>query len=232
MTRVAILAPMRSELAPVVQVMKLETGHIGETRVKVGRVGDTEVVATLTGIGMEPARRTVEQLLDAAPLDHVMVVGIAGGVGPTVAVGDLVFPRVVVHGPTGEEFRPDHLGDPVTMGTIVSSDDFVVEPEFLAALIARGVVALDMETGAVAAACSQRGVSWSVVRSISDMATDHPDAAVLSLTKPDGSPDARAAAKFLLTHPGRLPQLMTLAKGAKLAANRAARAAAKACATI
>jgi nucleoside phosphorylase len=230
MTRVAILAPMRSELAPVVRVMQLETGQIGDTTVKVGRVGDTEVVATLTGIGMEPARQVTEQLLDATAVDHVMVVGIAGGVGPSVRIGDLVFPRVVVHGHTEEEYRPDHLGEPVTMGTIVSSDDFMVDPDVVAALVERGVVALDMETGAVAAVCAQRGVPWSVVRAISDMATDHPDAAVLGLTKPDGSPDAKAAAKFLLTNPGRIPQLMKLAKGAKLAATNAANAAAKACA--
>jgi nucleoside phosphorylase len=222
---------MRSELAPVVRVMKLETGQIGDTTVKVGRAGDTEVVATLTGIGMEPARQVTERLLDTTTVDHVMVVGIAGGVGPSVGIGDLVFPRVVVHGHTEEEYRPDHLGEPVTMGTIVSSDDFMVDPDVVAALIERGVIALDMETGAVAAVCAQRGVPWSVIRAISDMATDHPDGAVLGLTKPDGSPDGKAAAKFLLTNPGRIPQLMKLAKGAKLAATNAARAAAKACAT-
>ena len=231
MTRVAILTPMRSELAPVVQVMKLESGRIGDTKVKTGRVGDTEVVATLTGIGMEPARKTVEQLLDATTVDHVMVVGVAGGVGPTVGIGDLVFPRVVVHGHTEEEFRPDHLGDPVTVGTIVSSDDFIVEPDRVAALIERGVVALDMETGAVAAVCAQRGVPWSVVRSISDMATDHPDAAVLTMINADGTPDGRAAVKFLLKNPKRIPALMKMAKGGRLAANNAAKAAARICAS-
>jgi adenosylhomocysteine nucleosidase len=137
---------------------------------------------------------------------------------------------VVVDGSTQTEYRPDHLGSPDASGTIVSSDDFTIEPAAVQRLVEQGVVALDMETGAVAAVCTERGCAWSVIRSISDMATDHPDDAVLGLAKPDGSPDAGAAAKFLLTHPGRIPKLVRLARGAKLAATNAARAAANACA--
>ena len=61
------------------------------------------------------------------------------------------------------------------------------------------------------------------------MATDHPDDAVLSLAKPDGSPNGPAIAKFILTKPWRIPMLAKLQQGAKLAATNAARAAATAC---
>jgi nucleoside phosphorylase len=164
---------------------------------KVGKVGDTEVVATTTGMGMELARRRAGELLDATPVDHVMVVGIAGGVGPTVAVGDLILPRIVVDGSTGTEYRPDHLGAPVTEGTIVSSDDFMVDPDVVAELVERGVIAVDMETGAVAAVCAQR----------------------------DGSPNAPAAVKYLVTHPWRIPKLAKIAKGSMSAMTNAANAA-------
>jgi nucleoside phosphorylase len=222
---------MRSELAPIVKAMGLESAEVGGSKAKVGRVGGVDVVATLTGMGMGPAREATERLLDATPVDHVMVVGIAGGIHPEIAVGDLVFPDVVVDGSTQTEYRPDHLGSPEISGMIVSSDDFTIEPAAVQRLVDRGVVAVDMETGAVAAACVERGCRWSVIRSISDMATDHPDDAVLGLAKPDGSPDAKAAAKFLLTHPGRIPKLVRLAKGARLAATNAANAATRACAT-
>jgi adenosylhomocysteine nucleosidase len=222
---------MKSELAPIAKTMSLETAVVDGRTMKVGRVGDVEVVATLTGMGMGSARRATEQLLDATAVDHVMVVGIAGGVHPEIAVGDLVFPDVVVDGSTETEYRPVHLGSPTARGTIVSSDDFTIEPVAVQRLVDRGVVAVDMETGAVAAVCTERGCAWSVIRSISDMATDHPDDAVLGLAKPDGSPDARAAAKFLLTHPGRIPKLVKLAQGARLAATNAARAARQACAS-
>ena len=77
-----------------------------------GRIGETEIVATTTGIGTAGAKRATEQLLDATPVDHVMVVGIAGGVGPTVKIGDLIYADIVIDKSTGTEYRPTHLGAP------------------------------------------------------------------------------------------------------------------------
>jgi hypothetical protein len=57
-----------------------------------------------------------------------------------------------------------------------------------------------METSAVAAVCG-RGCAWSAVRVISDLVTDHPDAAVLGLANADGSPNTVAALRFMASHP-------------------------------
>lgn len=227
--RIAILAPMRRELGPVVQAFSLQKTTLGDRTVHSGTIGETEVIATTTGIGTAGARRATEALLDATELDHVMVVGIAGGVGPTVKIGDLIFADVVIDKATGTEYRPTHLGDPAARGTIVTSDDFLVDPGAVEELTAAGVIALDMETSAVAEVCEARGCSWSVIRAISDMATDHPDDAVLNLAKPDGSANGPAVAKFLLTKPWRIPQLARLQRDSKIAATAAAGAAARAC---
>ena len=227
--KVAIMAPMRQELAPIVTAFALTKSTAdGPVRYS-GTVGTTEVVAATTGIGTAGARRATEAVLDATAVDHVMVVGIAGGVGPTVRIGALVYPEVVVDKSTGTEYRPAHLGDPQVRGRLVTSDDFLIEPGAVEQMTAAGVVALDMETSAVAAVCESRGCAWSVIRAISDMATDHPDDAVLALAKPDGSPNGPAIAKFLLTKPWRIPQLAKLQQGAKLAAMNAAQAAATVC---
>ncbi len=228
--KIAILAPMRQELAPVVAAFSLRKTTLGDTFVQSGAVGDTQIVATTTGIGTAGAKRATEHLLDATTVDHVMVVGIAGGVGPTVKIGDLIFPSIVVDKSTGNEYRPAHLGEPETRGTIVTSDDFHVDPAVVAELAAAGVIALDMETSAVAEVCTRRGCAWSVIRAISDMATDHPDDSVLGLAKPDGSANGPAVLKFLVTKPWRIPHLARLQRGSKLAANAAAQAAARACA--
>jgi nucleoside phosphorylase len=227
--KIAIMAPMPSELGPVVRAFGLEKATGGGPVQYAGRIGDTEIVATTTGIGTAGATTATEAILDATDAAHVMVVGIAGGVGPSVKVGDLIFPDVVIDKAAGSEHRPAHLGVPETRGTIVTSDDFLIEPGAVERMTAEGVIALDMETSAVAIVCEARGCDWSVVRAISDMATDHPDDAVLNLAKPDGSPNGPAIAKFLLTKPWRIPQLAKLQQGAKLAANNAARAAALAC---
>ena len=42
----------------------------------------------------------------------------------------------------------------------------------LPALIAQGVVSLDMETAAIGECCEKRNVPWSVFRTISDRASD------------------------------------------------------------
>jgi nucleoside phosphorylase len=229
--KIAILAPMRSELAPVVQAFGLQKsdGEGGVTHS--GALEGAEIVTAMSGIGTAGAQRATEQLLDAGPVDHVMVVGIAGGVGTTVKIGDRIYPEIVVDKSTGTEYRPSHLGAPKVRGTIVTSDEFLVDPAGLTELIDGGVVGLDMETAAVAAVAEDRGCPWSVIRGVSDMATDHPDASVLALAKPDGSANGPAVAKFLLTKPWRSPHLAKLQKDSKYAATAAARAAVHACAT-
>ena len=211
---------MPSELRPVVKTMGL--ARRGSESVYVGRVGAVEVVAMHAGMGLTLATAAVNRLLDTENVDHVVVVGIAGGMG-SAGVGDLVCPREVVDA-TGRRFAAFPLTDDAA-GTISSSDDFVVDPERVAALAASGVRAVDMETAAVAAVCVERGCDWSAVRVISDLAVDHPDAAVLGLANPDGSPNARAALRFMLTHPARIPQLMKLGRDAGRAAHSAAREA-------
>jgi nucleoside phosphorylase len=227
--KIAILAPMRQELAPVVQAFSLQKTTVGDTVVQAGRIGDCEIVATTTGIGTAGAKAATERVLDATAADHVMVVGIAGGVGPSVKVGDLIYPTIVVDRATGTEYQPTHLGRPSARGRIVTSDDFHVDPGYIDELTAAGVIALDMETSGVAEVCTRRACAWSVIRSISDMATDHPDDSVLGLAKPDGSANGPAVAKFLLTKPWRIPHLARLQRDAKIAATAAARAAAHAC---
>jgi hypothetical protein len=67
-----------------------------------------------------------------------MVVGIAGGVGPAVKVGDVLVPNVVIDGPSGTEFRPAELTGIASRGRLVTSDDFHVDPDELVGARSRG----------------------------------------------------------------------------------------------
>ena len=148
--RVGILAPMPSELAPVVKVMGLARDADG---IHGGRVGGVEVVAMRTGMGLALATAAATRLLDHANVDHVMVVGIAGGLGPT-RVGELVCPEIVIDRSTDVEFHAAPLV--AGAGRISSSDEFVIDPELVNRMVASGVRAVDMETSAVAAVCTAR----------------------------------------------------------------------------
>jgi nucleoside phosphorylase len=197
---VAIIAPMPNELRPVVRMLGLRrTGERGGVPVYTGTVDGVEVVATRTGIGRALAEAVTEQLLQATDVDRVIVVGIAGGLEPLSAVGELIVPEVVVVDATGERAR---LRD-------------------------EGFTALDMETAAVARVCERNGIPWLAFRAISDMAGDESlGPVVMTLVNPDGSPRVWAGIRFLLTHPHRIRRFVRLGRDAQAATIAAAEAAA------
>src|SRR5690348_864394 len=94
--RVGVLAPMKSELRSVVKAFALRPGTLDGVKVHIGTVGNADVVATTTGMGTALATRATERLLGLGGFDRVMIVGIAGGVGPSVGIGDVVIPEVVI----------------------------------------------------------------------------------------------------------------------------------------
>jgi nucleoside phosphorylase len=192
-------------------------------------VGSLEVVATTAGIGTRAAARAAERILDQGPIKHLVVVGIAGGIGPGVAIGDLIVPEVVIDLAADQEYRPTPLGDVEPRGILVTSDELLIGPAEVAGLEQRGVVAVDMETAAIAAVCDRRRCLWSVFRGISDRPGDGlVDPAVLSLTGPEGEPRLTALLRFVLTHPLRIPDLARLGRGLSLATRAAASATAEA----
>ena len=229
--RVGVLAPMKIELRAVVKAFSLQPAQINGVAVHKGVVGNADIVATPTGIGTALAISATERLLGLGEFDRVMVVGVAGSVGPSLGIGDVVIPEVVVDGNTGSEYRPASIDGPAPRGTIHTSDDFIVDPERLGQLITKGVIAVDMETGSVAAVCAQRGIAWSTVRAISDRAEDGDDE-MLTMADSDGSPNGKAILRYFARHPGRIPYMLKVGRGGMTAAKNAATTAAAACAKL
>jgi adenosylhomocysteine nucleosidase len=225
--RFGLLAPMRPELRPLLRPLALRREGPGGALYR-GALGGLELVAAVSGIGTAPAARCAERLLDAGA-GQLLVVGIAGGIGPRVEVGDLVVPERVVDLASGRSHRPAPLGGAAAWGALATSDALIEDRDAIARLEAQGVVAIDMETSAVAAVCERRGAPWSVLRAISDRADGGgADAAVLGLAGPDGSGDAAAVLRFVLTQPWRVPQLVRLGLGMRRATRTAAGAARRA----
>jgi len=217
---------MRIELQPLRAPLDLVPSPERGPGLLVGAAGRIEVAAALTGIGMRAGAQAAARILDATSPDHLFVVGIAGGIGGSLAIGDLIVPERVLNLDTGEDFRATPLGDEPRRGTLASSDRLLESPEEAERLGSQGVVAIDMETAAIAAVCAQRGCPWSVFRAVSDRADDGTtDAAVLGLADPEGDPSWAAVARFVLTRPHRIPQLVRLARGATAATREAAGAA-------
>ena len=205
--RILVVTAMRSEAKPL------------------RKAAPTGVDVVVTGMGTRLAADATVAALDAASYERVVMIGIAGGIGPTVVVGDLVVPEAVIDHATGDELVPEPFGALAARGKLHTSDEFIQDPDAVAALVARGVIGLDMETAAVGRVCRDRDVPWSVFRGISDHAEHLPvDPAVLAMTGPEGEPKPAAVAKYLATHPHTVAGLAKLAKGATAAIDVSTRA--------
>ncbi|HEX5615224.1 MAG TPA: hypothetical protein VFZ83_08715 [Acidimicrobiia bacterium] len=221
-THVALLAPMHHELQPLVARLDLESDGAGRF---VGSLQGVPVVAVRTDIGMDAARAAARSVLGLGA-DLVVVVGIAGAVARDLEIGDVIVPAAVVDRASGRSYRPTVVGDHVARGTISCGDDLIVDPDALARLRDEDVVALDMETAAVAEVCEAAGCAWTVFRSVSDRPDDGlVDDGLFVLTLPDGSADPDALARYLADDPARAERLARLARDMETATSVAADAA-------
>lgn len=209
--QVAVLAPMRPELGPLVKAMGLRRSG-AEPPVYRGMVGDVGVAAMMTGMGLDNAARVTRQLIELSDCDHVLVVGIAGGLDRNRPIGSVVVPETVLDLATGQTLTATALGGP-TEGRLVTSDGLIDDPAELGRLRDQGYAAIDMETSAIASVCQELGLGWTAFRGISDHTTDDGvDQALLGLSRPDGTPDLAAVARLVASHPGRIPSLIRLGR--------------------
>ncbi len=224
MATIAVLAPMRTELRPVVRRLGLQRDPRDEAGPETwsGRCAGHDVIAAVAGVGTRHAAMVAEQVIDRVRPDHVVVVGVAGGLAPHLEVGDLVVPALVHDLDDGTSHRAAQLGDRPPEGELVTSA-VLHGWDVLQAHADAGVLAVDMETSAVAAACERAGRPWSAIRALSDVVREGTvDASSLTLVREDGETDPAGVVRLLLRHPTRVRSLAAMGK----AAGRATAAAA------
>ena len=89
-----------------------------------------------------------------------------------------------------------------------TSDVLIDDLDELAAMHTdRGVVALDMETAAIAHVCETRGVPWSVFRAISDRSSEGSSTPRCSAQQPRQHPEPEAIAAYFEKHPEAVEKL-------------------------
>jgi adenosylhomocysteine nucleosidase len=217
---------MRPELKAVVRAGDLTKTSGDPLFSHRGTAGAWSVSAALIGIGPTAAHDVTTRVLASGSFDHVMVVGIAGGLDPALPVGALIVPgRVQLH-PSGPVLATHPLPPRVGEGGLMTTDGLFSEDTVWSAFLEAGFGAVDMEAAAVGQVCADAGVSWSVYRGISDRPDEHiVDQAVFALSKPDGSADMVAVGKYLARDPRRAKALAHLNRCMELAARVAAQAA-------
>jgi nucleoside phosphorylase len=214
---------MRPELTAVVRAGALRrTGHNGPFS-HGGTAGTWTVAAGVIGVGPAAARRATERVLRLGTFDHVMVVGIAGGLDAALPVGALIVPRQVRLYPDGPLYQAHPLPPRQADGNLMTTDGLLSAEEDWRAILESGFGAVDMEAAGVAEACARAGVDWSVYRGISDRPDENiVDPAVFALSKPNGSADLRAVGRYLIRDPRRARTLAHLNRAMGQAAHLAA----------
>ena len=91
MARLAIVSAMRQELQALLQLMPDEQAQRRAGRdFWLGHLQGHEVVAVLSRIGKVAAATTASVLIERFDVDRIVFTGVAGGLAPGVAVGDMV----------------------------------------------------------------------------------------------------------------------------------------------
>jgi adenosylhomocysteine nucleosidase len=161
--RIAIVAAMEREVAPLIRGWKVrEVEHAGR-RYKLFENGNAVLICG--GIGPESARRATEAVIEAASPARVMSVGFAGALDSTVKVADVVEPRVVVNAADGVRAETGS-----GQGVLVSYAAVADRDQKQRLAKAYGAVAVDMEAAAVARGARAHDVGFAALKAISDAA--------------------------------------------------------------
>jgi adenosylhomocysteine nucleosidase len=216
---------MRPELKAIIRAGGL-TREVDGPLTHRGQVGQWSVQAGLIGMGPAPAAAATTWILAQGDFDHLMVVGIAGGLDPDLPVGSLLVPERVQLHPDGPVRHASPLPGRVAAGGLMTTVGLLSEDADWQPIRDAGFGAVDMEAAGVAAACEAAGVPWSVYRGISDRPDEHlVDQAIFGLSKPDGSANLKAVGAYLARDPRRAKALAQLNREMLHAAEVAARAA-------
>ena len=127
-----------------------------------------EVAVLHTGVGEKICRARIGPFLDQQPFDLLISSGFAGGVDPSLGVGDLLLaenfsdPQLLAQARAILVSRVARL---VTAERVVASE---TERQQLA--LKNGAAAVDMETEWIARACAERKLPMLSLRAISDTA--------------------------------------------------------------
>lgn len=179
---------MQKELALILPLLDdATTVSHGSITYHLGRIGANEVALMQCGIGKVNAAIGAVSLIDAFRPELVINTGVAAGAGDEVAVMDVVIADRLVHHdfwcigeewgrvPGSPRFLPARLPEigereGVRRGLIASGELFISSKEEIDRI--RGhfpdVMAVDMESAAIAQVCCQRNVPFMCMRVISD----------------------------------------------------------------
>lgn len=173
-----MVASDRRELEAVAQAgSSFKTVDLGLRSSARGWISGQAALLVTQGPGRDNAGRATRWVCERFPIETVVSAGIAGGLDPSLCIGDVVLARSILQLSSGVEY-PVRLPvyesasgsrDP-KIGKLVSADIVVQSAAEKEELRRTGAQAVDMESAAVAAEAARRGLRMFCARAVSDTA--------------------------------------------------------------
>jgi adenosylhomocysteine nucleosidase len=161
MSRIALVAALEREVRPLTKTWSArECEHDGR---RFRFFENRDAVVICGGIGGEAARRAAEAVIAIFQPTVIYSVGFAGALDSSLKVGDIVQPARVVNALDGSSLSlKDSDGALISFGSVASPEQKVKLRE------SYGAQAVDMEAAAVGRVAELHGVSFGIIKAISD----------------------------------------------------------------
>lgn len=165
-TRIAIVAAMERELAPLVQDWDLTTVHV-EGPPLICYEGP-DVVAVFGGMGCKRAEEAARAVVRKYAPQALISAGLAGALIRSLKAGNVVLPNVIIDAASGTEYRCNLGGNVIGGGVLVSNFEIAgkqSKPELVECFHA---LVVDMEAAGVAKVAMENDLNFRCVKAISD----------------------------------------------------------------
>ena len=212
MTRIAIIAALEREVAPLVAEKRWRRDSKPHPQGVFFWTIENAVLA-LAGMGERRAALAVEAALATGPISKIVSAGWAGACVPGVQVGSIVRPSTIVDVRTGQRFSCQQ-GDGTVLATVAS---FATAAEKRRLHDAYGAGTVEMEAATVARLAQVRGLPFSALKAVSDGA-DFELPGMERFHTADGQFREAAFAVYAAFRPWLWRPVVRMARGSQLAA--------------
>ena len=235
-------APLAADVG-VVAALSIEVGHFLDRLANVRKYAgpehtiiegelDGKIVAVIVGgMGRIAARQAADLLIAGHRPRWIVSAGFGGALDPHLRRFDLIMPNVI-EDLDGHRFHVDvsipddhdhREGSRLLTGSLVTIDSIAataVEKSMLRHKI--GATIVDMETSAVAAVCTERGLKFLAIRVVSDTASEDLPPEVVKLMTRSGGYLVGSALRSIWNRPSSLKDFWNLHQSAQEAADKLA----------
>jgi nucleoside phosphorylase len=240
MALVYVFAASKLEYSPVKRLMRLPDNEPITAGGKTGRIGSNEIVLFAMGVGPSRARKCADSafqtnsrgLTDHSFPDAAVVIGLCGGVSPSVRESELVLYSENQSTQSSQTLAPskalteglravlEQKEIPCKSVVGITTGRVATTREEKKELAASGAHVVDMESYEIVAAANRVRVSVAVLRVVSD-GLDRPMPDFNRAMKPNGDVDPRLAAVVCLRRPIVTAKLFAIGRRAMQQLSRA-----------